>query len=62
MATFAVKTHHLSFGNMAAVVNEVTGDGTTRTWETGLSNVSKLSITDVGSYLSIVLIKGRFSS
>lgn len=34
-----VVTHHLSFGNMAAVVNEVTGDATGRTWETGLSNV-----------------------
>ena len=35
----SVVTHHLSFGNVAGVVNEVTGDGSTRTWETGLSNV-----------------------
>ena len=34
-----VVTHRLSFGNMDAVVNEVTGDDSTRTWETGLSNV-----------------------
>lgn len=39
MATFAVKTRRLSFGNLAGVINEVTGDGSTQTWETGLSNV-----------------------
>ena len=39
MATFAVTTHHVSVGNLAGVINEVTGDGSTQTWETGLSRV-----------------------
>lgn len=36
---FGVKTRRLSFGNLAGVINQVTGDASTQTWETGLSHV-----------------------
>jgi hypothetical protein len=36
---FAVNTHRISLGNYAAVINEVTGDGSTQYWQTGLSRV-----------------------
>ena len=34
-----VSTIHISLGNKKAVINTVTGDGTLKTWETGLSHV-----------------------
>jgi hypothetical protein len=34
-----VVTHKFPLGNMMGVINEVTGDGSGQTWQTGLSNV-----------------------
>ena len=39
MATFAVKTEHHSMGSLHGVTQQITGDGSTQTWDTGLSYV-----------------------
>ena len=36
---FGVVTQRFSLGGMAAVINKVTGDGSTQAWQTGLSKV-----------------------
>lgn len=36
---FGVVTHKFPLGNYMGVINEVTGDGSTQYWQTGLSRV-----------------------